>query len=72
MVNTEPILSNMGPQTFYVKRPHTLLWASSRTARGNTTISGTPNCLNYYEILIAGCIHSLQMWLWARVGDSWF
>ena len=42
----------VGVQTFYGKGPHLLLWGGSRAARGDITIRGIPNCLNYCENLI--------------------
>ena len=42
----------MHPQSFYGKRPHPLLWAGLQAACGKITISGKPNCLNYFEIFI--------------------
>lgn len=40
----------MGLQSFYGKGSHPLLWAGSRTARGETTVSGILNWLTYCEI----------------------
>jgi hypothetical protein len=40
----------MGLQTFYGEGPHPFLWAGSRTARGQITISGIPDCLNCCKI----------------------
>jgi hypothetical protein len=37
----------MGLQPFYGKGPHLLLQAGLQAARGQMTISGTLNCLNY-------------------------
>jgi len=49
----------MGLQPLYGNgRP--VLWAGAWVARGNITISGTPNCLNYWKSL--WYIHSLQTW----------
>jgi hypothetical protein len=39
-------------QTSNGKRPHQVLWAGSRAARGLITISVIPNCLNYRVIFI--------------------
>jgi hypothetical protein len=50
----------MGIHPFYGEDSHPLLWADSRTARGNIKICGTPNCLNYCDIL--WYINSVQMW----------
>ena len=33
-----------GSPTFYGKEPQLLLWAGSRAACANVTVSGTPNC----------------------------
>jgi len=38
--------------TCHGKGPQILLWVGSRAARGKTTMSGVPNCLNYCEIFI--------------------
>jgi hypothetical protein len=54
-------------QTFDGKRPYRLLQAGSRAARGQITVSGMPNWLNYCNFFSAS---SLQMWTWF-VG-SWF
>jgi hypothetical protein len=40
----------MGLQSFCGKGSHPLLWAGSRTARGDITISGIFNCLTSCEI----------------------
>jgi hypothetical protein len=37
---------------FYDKGPHPLLWAGSPAARRKVTVSGIPNCLNYFVIFI--------------------
>ena len=42
----------MGLRIFYGKELHILLWAGSRDACGNVTVSDTPNFLNYCEIFI--------------------
>ena len=40
----------MGLQPFYGKGSHPVLWAGSRAARGKITVSGVPNCQNYFEM----------------------
>jgi hypothetical protein len=42
----------MGLQPLYGKGPRLLLWAVSRAAHGNITISGTPNLPNDCVIFI--------------------
>ena len=42
----------MSFETFYGKGPPPLLWAGSRSACGQITVSGTPNCQNYFKIFI--------------------
>jgi len=41
-----------GLQDFYDKEPHRLFWTSSRSACGETTVSGIRHCLTYCEIFI--------------------
>ena len=43
----------MGFRTFDSKGPHRLLQAGSRVTRGQITVSGMPNCLNYCVIFVA-------------------
>ena len=42
----------MGPQRFDGKAPHRLLRTGSRTARGQITVSGIPDRLNYCVIFV--------------------
>jgi hypothetical protein len=39
--------------TFLGKGSHPLLWATLQVARGKIAVSGIPNSLNYYVIVIA-------------------
>lgn len=43
---------DIGLQSLYGKGRHTLLWACSRAASGQITVSGVPNLLNYCLIFI--------------------
>ena len=44
-------------QTVYDKWPHRLLWAGSRAARGQITVSGITNGLNYCVIFVVYIIY---------------
>jgi len=48
----------MHPQSHDSKGPHPLLWAGLQAACGK--ISGTRNCVSYFEIFIT----NLQAWPW--------
>jgi hypothetical protein len=59
----------MGPQPFYDRGSHPLLWAGSRAASTQVTVSGILNCQKYYVPFIvytlltnvaAGCIIQLD------------
>ena len=42
----------MDPQTFYSKRPHPLLWYTSRATRGELKIHGIPNGVKYCDFFL--------------------
>jgi hypothetical protein len=49
--NTVPVITYTDVRTFYGKGLQPLLWAGSRVAREEITISGITNRLNYCAIL---------------------
>jgi hypothetical protein len=60
------MLYTMGLQPFYGKGSHRLFRAGSRAARGQTTISGIPNRLNYRGNFYSVYIHIYNLHIWPR------